>query len=197
MASSESYNEVLGRMSGLTDLANHIETITQGKDKQSQEMMQVIGEMSKIITDVRENVDKIKTGSVAIGERMKEVIKNSEDTQKTNLAKIKASITTLGNINPLNESLKRLDEQVNLLAQKALPVGSSGSASSSNDAAGSGSSAKSSDNDDDENNDEEGSMFKDSNKKGGYTYGKSRKRGKGRRRRTKKSRRKGKGSKKR
>ena len=190
----ESYNMVLDRMSSLTDLASHIETLSAEKNKQSASMMKLISEMSETITDVRENVDKIRTGSVVIGNRIKEVIKSSEQTQKTNLSKIKASITELGNVKPLNESLQKLDEQVKLLATKALPTGSvTSSIDSSKDEKSTGSVQPPSS--------DVGSVqppssdVSDNNnvKKGGYTYSNSssRRSGNGRRRRTKKTRRRG------
>jgi hypothetical protein len=125
-------------------------------------------------------VNKIRSGSVAIGNRIKEIIKSSDDTQKANLQKIKDSITRLGNVADLNASITGLDKDVSLLVEKAMGSGAGAGAG-----AGEG---------------EEGSMFREAvgpngePLKGGYTYGKSRHRGKDRRRRTKKSRRKGKGN---
>ncbi len=177
MEKSESYNAILDRMSGLTSLATHIEEITKGKTDQTEGMLRLIASMSAKINDVRENVNKIRSGSVAIGNRIKEIIKSSDDTQKANLQKIKDSITKLGNVADLNASITGLDKDVSLLVEKAMGAGAD---------AGAGAGA-----------DEEGSMFKDAvgpngePLKGGYTYGKSRHRGKDRRRRTKKSRRKG------
>ncbi len=177
MEKSESYNAILDRMSGLTSLATHIEEITKGKNAQTEGMLRLIASMSAKINDVRENVNKIRSGSVAIGNRIKEIIKSSDDTQKANLQKIKDSITKLGNVADLNASITGLDKDVSLLVEKAMGAGAD---------AGAGEGA-----------DEEGSMFKDAvgpngePLKGGYTYGKSRHRGKDRRRRTKKSRRKG------
>ena len=177
MEKSESYNAILDRMSGLTSLATHIEEITKGKTDQTEGMLRLIASMSAKINDVRENVNKIRSGSVAIGNRIKEIIKSSDDTQKANLQKIKDSITKLGNVADLNAYITGLDKDVSLLVEKAMGAGAD---------AGAGEGA-----------DEEGSMFKDAvgpngePLKGGYTYGKSRHRGKDRRRRTKKSRRKG------
>ena len=178
---TESYNSILDRMSGLTSLATHIEEITKGKNAQTEGMLKLIASMSAKINDVRENVNKIRSGSVAIGNRIKEIIKSSDDTQKANLQKIKDSITKLGNVSDLNASISGLDKDVSLLVEKAMGAGA-GDGSDAGAAAGA---------------DEEGSMFKDAvgpngePLKGGYTYGKSRHRGKDRRRRTKKSRRKG------
>lgn len=178
---TESYNSILDRMSGLTSLATHIEEITKGKNAQTEGMLKLIASMSAKINDVRENVNKIRSGSVAIGNRIKEIIKSSDDTQKANLQKIKDSITKLGNVSDLNASISGLDKDVSLLVEKAMGAGAGDGSD-----AGAGAGA-----------DEEGSMFKDAvgpngePLKGGYTYGKSRHRGKDRRRRTKKSRRKG------
>jgi hypothetical protein len=180
---TESYNSILDRMSGLSSLATHIEEITKGKNAQTEGMLKLIASMSAKINDVRENVNKIRSGSVAIGNRIKEIIKSSDDTQKANLQKIKDSITKLGNVADLNASISGLDKDVSLLVEKAMGAGA-GDGSDAGAGAGAGA-------------DEEGSMFKDAvgpngePLKGGYTYGKSRHRGKNRRRRTKKSRRKG------
>ena len=183
---TESYNSILDRMSGLNSLATHIEEITKGKNAQTEGMLKLIASMSAKINDVRENVNKIRSGSVAIGNRIKEIIKSSDDTQKANLQKIKDSITKLGNVSDLNASISGLDKDVSLLVEKAMGTGT-GAGDGSDAGAGAGA-------------DEEGSMFREAvgpngePLKGGYTYGKSRHRGKDRRRRTKKSRRKGKGN---
>ncbi len=184
---TESYNAILDRMSGLSSLATHIEEITKGKNAQAEGMLKLIASMSAKINDVRENVNKIRAGSVAIGNRIKEIIKSSDDTQKANLQKIKDSITKLGNVSDLNASITGLDKDVSLLVEKAMGSGDDAGAGAGVGAgAGAGAGA-----------DEEGSMLREAvgpngePLKGGYTYGKSRHRGKGRRRRTKKSRRKG------
>ena len=189
---TESYNSILDRMSGLNSLATHIEEITKGKNAQTEGMLKLIASMSAKINDVRENVNKIRSGSVAIGNRIKEIIKSSDDTQKANLQKIKDSITKLGNVSDLNASISGLDKDVSLLVEKAMGAGAGAGADDDAGAgAGAGAGADAG---------EEGSMFREAvgpngePLKGGYTYGKSRHRGKDRRRRTKKSRRKGKGN---
>ena len=182
---TESYNSILDRMSGLNSLATHIEEITKGKNAQTEGMLKLIASMSAKINDVRENVNKIRSGSVEINNRIKGFIKSSDDTQKANLQKIKDSITKLGNVSDLNASISGLDKDVSLLVEKAMGAGA-GDDSDEDAGAGAGADAG-----------EEGSMFREAvgpngePLKGGYTYGKSRHRGKDRRRRTKKSRRKG------
>ena len=189
---TESYNSILDRMSGLNSLATHIEEITKGKTDQTEGMLKLIASMSAKIHDVRENVNKIRSGSVAIGNRIKEIIKSSDDTQKANLQKIKDSITKLGNVSDLNASISGLDKDVSLLVEKAMGAGAGdGAGAGAGDGASAGADADAG---------EEGSMFREAvgpngePLKGGYTYGKSRHRGKDRRKRTKKSRRKGKGN---
>lgn len=177
----ESYNTVLGRMSGLTDLANHIETITKGKNEQTTEMLKVIADMSKHINNVRENVDKIKAGSVAVSNRLKEVINSSEDTQKANLEKIKANITTLGNVSNLDTALKSLDKDIGLLVEKAMGPNSGPTSAPTPGPTTPGPTAPG----------PNAPAPTTGPTVGGYTYGKSRKKGKGRRKRTKNSRRKG------
>lgn len=169
---TESYNAILDRMSGLNSLATHIEEITKGKNTQTEGMLKLIASMSAKINDVRENVNKIRSGSEAINNKIKEIIKSSDDTQKANLQKIKDSITKLGNVSDLNASITGLDKDVSLLVEKTMGA---------NDGAGAGAGA-----DADEAVGPNGEPLK-----GGYTYGKSRHRGKDRRKRTKKSRRKG------
>lgn len=177
---TESYKTILDRMSGLNSLATHIEEITKGKNAQTEGMLKLIASMSAKINDVRENVNKIRSGSVEINNRIKGFIKSSDDTQKANLQKIKDSITKLGNVADLNASIAGLDKDVSLLVEKAMGAGAGDD--SDEDAAAA---------------DEEASIFREAVGpngepiKGGYTYGKSRHRGKNRRRRTKKSRRKG------
>jgi seryl-tRNA synthetase len=107
-------------MSDLSDLTAHVESIAKSKSDESDNMMKLITSMSKKINMVRENVDNIRSGSLEIGNRIKEVIKGSEDTQKANLLKIKNSITQLGNVTGINNALQGLDKDINLLVQKAV-----------------------------------------------------------------------------
>jgi hypothetical protein len=175
---TESYNAILKRMSDLSDLTAHVETIAKSKNDQSESMMKLITSMSGKINLVRENVDKIRAGSVEIGNRIKDVIKSSEDSQKANLLKIKNSITQLGNVNGINIALQGLDKDINLLVQKAVGGPSSNAPAPPPQSNGtSGASSVSS---------EEGATSQE----GGYTYGMSIKKGKGRRRRARKTRRK-------
>jgi len=169
---TESYNAILKRMSDLSDLTAHVETIAKSKNDQSESMMKLITSMSDKINLVRENVDKIRAGSVEIGNRIKDVIKSSEDTQKANLLKIKNSITQLGNVNGINTALQGLDKDINLLVQKA--VGGPSSNAPVPPPQSNGASR------------EEGATGQE----GGYTYGMSMKKGNGRRRRARKTRRK-------
>ena len=169
---TESYNAILKRMSDLSDLTSHVESIAKAKSDQSESMMKLIASMSEKINTVRENVDKIRAGSVEIGNRIKDVIKSSEDTQKANLLKIKNSITQLGNVNGINTALQGLDKDINLLVQKAVggPANNASVPPAQNNGASNG----------------EGTE----GQSGGYTYGVSKTRGQMRRRRARKTRRK-------
>lgn len=172
----ESYNAILNRMSNLEDLSVFIANITKGKSDKTAAMLTLIASMSAKVNDVREKISQIKSGSLEVGNRIKEVIKTSEDTQKASLLKIKESITNLGNIQGLDTALQGLDKDVSLLIEKAIGSGS-GPGSGSGAAAAAAASPNSA----------QGA----NTQAGGYTYGRSsHRRGSGRRRRTKKTRRK-------
>lgn len=172
----ESYNAILNRMSNLEDLSAFIANITKGKSDKTAAMLTLIASMSAKVNDVREKISQIKSGSLEVGNRIKEVIKTSEDTQKASLLKIKESITNLGNIQGLDTALQGLDKDVSLLIEKAIGSGS-GPGSGSGAAAAAAASPNSA----------QGA----NTQAGGYTYGRSsHRRGSGRRRRTKKTRRK-------
>jgi len=169
---TESYNAILNRMSNLEDLTAFIANITKGKSDKTAAMLTLIASMSAKVNDVREKISQIKSGSLEVGNRIKEVIKTSEDTQKASLLKIKESITNLGNIQGLDTALQGLDKDVSLLIEKAIGSGSGSGAAAA--AAASPNSAQGA-----------------NTQAGGYTYGRSsHRRGNGRRRRTKKTRRK-------
>lgn len=171
----ESYNAILNRMSNLEDLTTFIANITKGKSDQTATMLKLIASMSTKVNDVREKISQIKSGSLEVGNRIKEVIQNSEVTQKATLQKIKESITNLGNIQGLDNALKGLDNDVSLLIEKAIGNGSGSTAAPPVSPNGN-----------------QGAATPGNNTQlGGYTYGRSsHRRGNGRKRRAKKTKRK-------
>jgi hypothetical protein len=177
MAGTESFNITLKRMSELNGLAAYIEEVAKGKNDNTTAIIKLIGEMSKKIQSVKDNVANIRTGSLEVGSRIKEVIAESDTKQKEKLEKIKTSIKSLGQVKDINDSVKSLDDTVSDLLNKVTGPGSgSGPGPGPGPGPGSGAVPVAATTDP---------------TKGGYTYGKSKKRGKGRRKRTKKSRKKG------
>ena len=147
---------------------------------------------------MKENIATIKSEGNTAKQACKDLIKNKYGPlQEQNVKSIIENVKTMSDMGELEKNIRDLSSDLGRLKQA---TGSSGIVSDATDdrrnmanAAATAAAAKNS------KDAEEGSMFKDTEgaMKGGYTYGKSRKRGKGRRKRTKKSRRKGKGSKRR
>jgi polyhydroxyalkanoate synthesis regulator phasin len=194
------YKTTLNKMSELTDLTDYINKVADGKTKNTTAIIQLIDDMSKQIQSVKDNVDNIHAGSLKVSNSIKELIAESDTTQQKKLEEIKKSIELLGQVKDINDSVNGLNGIVSELLNKVDGSGPGpGSGSGSGNVkqmpppaaatAATGTTTPPTGN--------VSQLVRALEipplglTKGGYTYGKSKKRGKGRRKRTKKSRKKG------
>jgi hypothetical protein len=148
-------------------------------------------------------VDNIHAGSLKVSNSIKELIAESDTTQQKKLEEIKKSIELLGQVKDINDSVNGLNGIVSELLNKVDGPGpGSGSGSGPGNVkqipppaaatAATGTTTPPTGNVSQLVRAlERPHLGLKNSTKGGYTYGKSKKRGKGRRKRTKKSRKKG------
>ena len=192
------WEQTLQKMAGLDELSKAASTGAQMLTEKRGNLNKMINNMMESVKLMKENIATIKSEGNTAKQACKDLIKNKYGPlQEQNVKTILENVKTMADMGELEKNIRDLSSDLGRLKQA---TGSSGIEEDATDgrrnmanAAAAAAAAKNS------KDAEEGSMFKDTEgaMKGGYTYGKSRKRGKGRRRRTKKSRRKGKGSKKR
>ena len=192
------WEQTLQRMAGLDELSKAASTGAQMLTEKRGNLNKLVTNMMESVKLMKENIATIKSEGNTAKQACKDLIKNKYGPlQEQNVKTILENVKTMADMGELEKNIRDLSSDLGRLKQA---TGSSGIEEDATDgrrnmanAAAAAAAAKNS------KDAEEGSMFKDTEgaMKGGYTYGKSRKRGKGRRRRTKKSRRKGKGSKKR
>ena len=192
------WEQTLQKMAGLDELSKAASTGAQMLTEKRGNLNKMINNMMESVKLMKENIATIKSEGNTAKQACKDLIKNKYGPlQEQNVKAILENVKTMSDMGELEKNIRDLSSDLGRLKQA---TGSSGIESDTTDdrrnmanAAAAAAAAKNS------KNTEEGSMFKDTEgaMKGGYTYGKSRKRGKGRRKRTKKSRRKGKGSKRR
>ena len=192
------WEQTLQKMAGLDELSKAASTGAQMLTEKRGNLNKMVNSMMESVKLMKENIATIKSEGNTAKQACKDLIKNKYGPlQEQNVKTILENVKTMADMGELEKNIRDLSSDLGRLKQA---TGSSGIEEDATDgrrnmanAAAAAAAAKNS------KDAEEGSMFKDTEgaMKGGYTYGKSRKRGKGRRRRTKKSRRKGKGSKKR
>ena len=192
------WEQTLQKMAGLDELSKAASTGAQLLTEKRGNLNKMINNMMESVKLMKENIATIKSEGNTAKKACKDLIKNKYGPlQEQNVKAILENVKTMSDMSELEKNIRDLSSDLGRLKQV---TGSSGIEEDATDgrrnmanAAAAAAAAKNS------KDAEEGSMFKDTEgaMKGGYTYGKSRKRGKGRRRRTKKSRRKGKGSKRR
>ena len=197
-AGDNDWEQTLQKMAGLDELSKAASTGAQMLTEKRGNLNKMINNMMESVKLMKENIATIKSEGNTAKQACKDLIKNKYGPlQEQNVKTILENVKTMADMGELEKNIRDLSSDLGRLKQA---TGSSGIEEDATDgrrnmanAAAAAAAAKNS------KDAEEGSMFKDTEgaMKGGYTYGKSRKRGKGRRRRTKKSRRKGKGSKKR
>lgn len=197
-AENNDWEQTLQKMAGLDELSKAASTGAQMLTEKRGNLNKLVTNMMESVKLMKENIATIKSEGNTAKQACKDLIKNKYGPlQEQNVKTILENVKTMADMGELEKNIRDLSSDLGRLKQA---TGSSGIEEDATDgrrnmanAAAAAAAAKNS------KDAEEGSMFKDTEgaMKGGYTYGKSRKRGKGRRKRTKKSRRKGKGSKKR
>ena len=195
------WEQTLQKMAGLDELSKAASTGAQLLTEKRGNLNKMINNMMESVKLMKENIATIKSEGNTAKKACKDLIKNKYGPlQEQNVKEILENVKTMSDMSELEKNIRDLSSDLGRLKQVTGSSGieedaTDGRRNMANAAAAAAGEARNN------NADKEGSMFKDSSgegdMKGGYTYGKSRKRGKGRRRRTKKSRRKGKGSKKR
>jgi hypothetical protein len=197
-AENNDWEQTLQKMAGLDELSKAASTGAQMLTEKRGNLNKLVTNMMESVKLMKENIATIKSEGNTAKQACKDLIKNKYGPlQEQNVKTILENVKTMADMGELEKNIRDLSSDLGRLKQA---TGSSGIEEDATDgrrnmanAAAAAAAAKNS------KDAEEGSMFKDTEgaMEGGYTYGKSRKRGKGRRKRTKKSRRKGKGSKKR
>ena len=204
--SPANYKDTLNKMANLEEVSKFIFTQNVALEAKRGMLSKTLSDMQIQISKIRDQIDNIKNKGNVANTEMKQLIDDADTKQQQSLNNIKTSISAMINMDKLETSIKNLEGDINTLASAAgtgtnpsapafVPgaAGAAGAAAGSAAGAAAGSAAGAA---------AGATTGADADKdkesmEGGYTYGKSRKRGKGRRRRTKKSRRKGNGSKKR
>ena len=186
------WEQTLQKMAGLDELSKAASTGAQMLTEKRGNLNKMVNNMMESVKLMKENIATIKSEGNTAKKACKDLIKNKYGPlQEQNVKAILENVKTMSDMGELEKNIRDLSSDLGRLKQA---TGSSGIETDATDdrknlaaaAAAAGAAAG-----------KEGAMFKDTDMKGGYTYGKSVKRGKGRRKRTKKSRRKGKGSKRR
>ena len=185
------WEETLQKMAGLDELSNIASTGAQMLTEKRGNLNKIVIHMMESVKLMKENIATIKSEGNTAKQACKDLIKNKYGPlQEQNVKNIIENVKTMTDMGELEKNIRDLSSDLGRLKQA---TGSSGIENDATDdrrnmanAVAAAAGAK---------NDAAGGA---DNMEGGYTYGKSRKRGKkNRKKRTKKSRRKGKGSKRR
>ena len=183
------YKDTLNKMANLEELSKFVVNSNAALEGKRGQMVKLLADMQTQVGKVRDQIDNIKSQGTTATTEMKQLIKDADAKQTDSLKSIKASISSMLQMDKLETAVKNLEGDIKSLASVT------NAATGQNAAApafvpGAGPAQPATANAAKKNN-AEGSMFKDveGEMKGGYTYGK---RTKGtRKRRGKKSRRKG------
>lgn len=167
--SSPDYKATLNKMATLEGLTKFISESSATLNSKRGSLVTLLTSMKENIAKVRNQIDTIKQSGATAKVEMQQVIKDADSKQQESLKNIQSSITTMMNLGELEAAVNKLNTDITGLVQAAQGTYA--------DAAARGTSG--------------GPGGPGAPKRGGYTYGKSR-RGKGkRRRRGKNSRKKG------
>ena len=176
------WEQTLQRMAGLDELSKAASTGAQMLTEKRGNLNKMVNNMMESIKLMKENIATIKSEGNTAKKACKDLIKNKYGPlQEQNVKAILENVKTMSDMGELEKNIRDLSSDLGRLKQA---TGSSGIETDATDdrknlAAAAAAAA----------------AGKNTDMQGGYTYGKSVKRGKGRRKRTKKSRRKGKGPK--
>ena len=183
-ADDNDWEQTLQKMAGLDELSAAASTGAQMLTEKRGNLNKMIHNMMESVKLMKENIATIKSEGNTAKKACKDLIKNKYGPlQEQNVKAILENVKTMADMGELEKNIHDLGSNLGRLKQA---TGSSGIEEDATDgrrnmaAAAAAAGAKG-----------------EEPMEGGYTYGKSRKRGKGRKKRTKKSRRKGKGSKRR
>lgn len=192
-ADDNDWEQTLQKMAGLDELSKAASTGAQMLTEKRGNLNKMINNMMESVKLMKENIATIKSEGNTAKQACKDLIKNKYGPlQEQNVKSILENVKTMSDMGELEKNIRDLSSDLGRLKQS---TGSSGIEEDATDgrrniaaAAAAAGVARNADENSETGNDAQ---------QGGYTYGKSRKRGKGRKKRTKKSRRKGKGSKRR
>jgi hypothetical protein len=189
-ADNNDWEQTLQRMADLDELSKNASDGAETLTKTRGNLNKIVTNMMGSVKLMKKNIDAIKSEGNTATKACKDLIKNKYGPlQEQNIKAILEYVKTMSDMGESEKNIRDLSSDLGRLKQA---TGSSGIDTDATDdrrnmanaaAAAAAAAGK------------EGSMFKETDMQGGYTYGKSRKRGKGRRKRTKKSRKKGKGPK--
>ena len=173
------YKDTLNKMANLEDLSKFIVAQNAALEGKRGMLIKTLTNMQGQVSKIRDQIDNIKSQGTTASTEIKQLIADSDTKQSQSLKNIKNSIGAMLNMDKLETSVKNLEGDINSLAGVA-GTGTNPGAPEFKPAAPAAPAAKPGLN-------PNANEFKPANMKGGYTYGKSRRSGKGRRkRRTKK-----------
>jgi len=175
MDTATDYKSTLNKMANLEDLSKFIVSQNAALEEKRGNLNKIITGMQTQVSKIRDQIDNIKSKGAVISTEMKQVINDSNTKQEQSLANIKNSISSMIKMDKLETAVNGLENDISALYASSASAGEgklNPGASEYIPAA-------------------QQPAATASEQSGGYTYGKSRKRGKGRRKRTKKSRKKG------
>jgi len=201
-ADNNDWEQTLQKMAGLDELSKAASTGAQMLTEKRGNLNKMINNMMESVKLMKENIATIKSEGNTAKQACKDLIKNKYGPlQEQNVKKILENVKTMSDMGELEKNIRDLSSDLGRLKQSSGSSGieedatdgrrnianaaaAAGAAAATGAATGATATAAT-------------AAKGEEPMKGGYTYGKSRKRGKGRKKRTKKSRRKGKGSKRR
>jgi hypothetical protein len=183
-AENNDWEQTLQKMAGLDELSKAASTGAQMLTEKRGNLNKLVTNMMESVKLMKENIATIKSEGNTAKQACKDLIKNKYGPlQEQNVKTILENVKTMADMGELEKNIRDLSSDLGRLKQA---TGSSGIEEDATDGRRNMANAAAA-----------AAAKGEEPMEGGYTYGKSRKRGKGRRKRTKKSRRKGKGSKKR
>lgn len=164
------YTDTLNNMANLEDLTKFVVASNTALEGKRSQMVKLLVDMQSQVGKIRDQIESIKNKGTSATTEIKQLIKDADTKQGESLKRIKSNITSMIQMDELENTVKNLEGDINTLAGVTTAVvGSSiGLDPGSGRPPAIGPATL-----------------------GGYTYGKSRRKGKGRRKRTKKSRKKG------
>ena len=173
------WQQTLTKMANLTDLSTAVSAGVISLDNKRGLFVTTLQDMTKKLSEIQSKIDHIKNdGNTAI-KSCREAIKMADPAQGKIIDKIKADIVKMTDMTVLQQNIKETQDMVSTLAGVTGATGPGAGPGAGPATAGPGAGPATA------------GPPATAKQQGGYTYGKSRKKGKNRRKRTKKSRKKG------